>query len=188
MSDKQRLFFALWPEEPVQAAAAAAGRKIAEERGIRGRIMAATRIHLTLLFLGDVAASAVDALREAAATVNTPAFDLALSRAGSFHRSRVLWLGPDPTPPELLALWLQLRTRVQHLRLPHDTLALSAHVTCLRDIERAIKLTPIDPIAWPVRDFVLVHSVLGQEPHYRIVARFPLAADVKAGQARPARQ
>ena len=179
---RQRLFFALWPDPAIQAAAAAAGKRVAEDRGIRGRFTPESRIHLTLLFLGDVEASTVDAVREAAATVVAPAFDLTLARAGSFHRSRVLWLGPEPAP-ELTALWLQLRTKAQHLRLPHDTLALSAHVTCLRDIDRAFKPTPIEPIAWPVRDFVLVHSVLGRAPEYRIVARFPLAAAVKAVQA-----
>jgi 2'-5' RNA ligase len=108
--------------------------------------------------------------------VSAPSFDLVLSRAGSFHRSRVLWLGPDRTPPELTALWLQLRTKAHAAGVPFDTLNLSAHVTCMRDIDRAIKLTPVEPITWPVREFVLARSVLGVQPRYHVVSHWPLQA------------
>jgi 2'-5' RNA ligase len=176
MPEKQRLFFALWPDAPIQAAIAKAGRAVAEAHQLRGRFMPSARIHLTLLFLGDVETPRVEALTAAAAGVQAPAFDLTLRRAGSFHRSRVLWLGPDPAPPELTALWLQLRTRAQAAGVPYDTLALSPHVTCMRDADRAIKPTPIEPIAWPVREFALVRSVLGTQPQYHVVSQWPLQA------------
>ena len=172
--EKQRLFFALWPQEPVQTAIAAAGRAVAQGADVRGRFMPSPRIHLTLLFLGDVEGARLEAVRTAAAAVHAPSFDLTLSRAGSFRRSSVLWLGPDPVPPALTELWLQLRDRMQAASVTHDRLNLSPHVTCLRDIDRIIKLTPFEPIHWPVNDFVLVHSVLGRTPEYRIVERWPL--------------
>jgi hypothetical protein len=51
----RRMFFALWPEPPLQAAMAAAGGAVARNRNLGGRDIPPERLHLTLLFLGDVA-------------------------------------------------------------------------------------------------------------------------------------
>ena len=46
------------------------------------------------------------------------------------------------------------------------------HVTLLRDGKRAPPL-PIAPLSWMVRDFVLVHSLLGKTTHVHL-GRWPL--------------
>jgi 2'-5' RNA ligase len=46
------------------------------------------------------------------------------------------------------------------------------HVTLTRDDKR-ISPKPIDPISWMVRDFVLIHSLLGKTTHIHL-ARWPL--------------
>jgi 2'-5' RNA ligase len=53
---------------------------------------------------------------------------------------------------------------------------LVAHVTVLRDAGTTLPATPIAPVRWPVRDFVLVHSVLGRESAYHLLGRWPLPA------------
>jgi RNA 2',3'-cyclic 3'-phosphodiesterase len=50
--------------------------------------------------------------------------------------------------------------------------AYTPHVTLLRD-DHLVDEHPISPIAWWVREFVLVHSLLGRT-QYKILARFPL--------------
>ncbi|HEY0300012.1 MAG TPA: hypothetical protein VGC36_01675, partial [Rhizomicrobium sp.] len=48
------------------------------------------------------------------------------------------------------------------------------HVTLLRDSLR-VAPAPLAPIVWTVRDFVLVHSLLGRTTHIHL-ARWPLRA------------
>ena len=68
MADR-RLFFALWPDPALQAAIAETGERIARTRKIEGRTIAPERLHLTLLFLGEVAADAEKRLIAAAGRV-----------------------------------------------------------------------------------------------------------------------
>ena len=48
------------------------------------------------------------------------------------------------------------------------------HMTLLYGTGPAAPL-PLPPITWPVRDFVLIHSLAGLT-HYEVVGRFPLSA------------
>jgi RNA 2',3'-cyclic 3'-phosphodiesterase len=157
---RRRLFFALWPEPGLQSAVAAAGAQAAAAAGIHGRTVPPERLHLTLLFLGDLDAAGEQRARAVASAVVAPAFDLVLDQAGSFYRSRVLWVGTRHAPPALTALWLALRDGLADPAGRHNRGALAPHVTCLRDIDRPLRVTPIAPLAWPVRGFALVHSQL----------------------------
>ncbi|MGH8481243.1 MAG: 2'-5' RNA ligase family protein, partial [Nevskiaceae bacterium] len=105
MAETRRLFFALWPDPALQAAIATAARGVARQRAIGGREIPAERIHLTLLFLGDVTAKAEERLVAAATQVPGRSFHLSLEQAACFYRTRVFWLGPKSTPPRLGALW-----------------------------------------------------------------------------------
>jgi 2'-5' RNA ligase len=51
-----------------------------------------------------------------------------------------------------------------------------AHVTILRDADRPLAPARIESIVWPVCEFVLIDSLLGPEPTYTILSRWPLAA------------
>jgi 2'-5' RNA ligase len=46
------------------------------------------------------------------------------------------------------------------------------HVTLLYDA-RNVTVQPVDPLGWTVREFVLVHSLLGQT-RYRVLGRWTL--------------
>jgi len=48
------------------------------------------------------------------------------------------------------------------------------HVTILRDATRALEPTSVQPIEWPVGEFVLIESVLGATSRYDIVQRWNL--------------
>lgn len=185
MPEKQRLFFALWPDETLRAAIAAAVRAAAGREMLTGARIAPERYHLTLLFLGELDAGDAAAAQQAAQTVRAEPFRFTLDQLGYFRRAKVLWLGPQATPAPLAALGARLREAMRAARVPHDRAELTPHLTCLRKVNRAIRPAAIDPIHWPVKEFVLVHSILSDYPEYRVLARWPLgahaAASVKTG-------
>jgi 2'-5' RNA ligase len=171
LADARRLFFALWPEPALQAEMAATGERIARTRKIEGRVIAPERLHLTLLFLGEVAPEAEKRLIAAAGRVEGRPFDLTLDQAGCFFRSKVFWLGPRSVPRKLVELAGALHAAMAGVGLAPDPKELVPHVTCRRDIRHVIKPVPVDPVIWPARSFALVASVAGQ---YHVVSQWPM--------------
>lgn len=171
-----RLFFALSPDAAVrdQIAEAAAALRVAHTP--RGRWINEQRYHLTLQFLGDFNALPRDdvaAAKQAASQVQVPAFDLPLDRVGGFANSHVWWLGCATMPDGLQRLWAALglalakagvRTRGSHTLAPH--------VTVLRNAAAMLPSTPIPPVQWRVREFVLIHS--NNPKPYEMLGRWTL--------------
>jgi 2'-5' RNA ligase len=174
VADSRRLFFALWPAPALQDAIATTGQALARARALGGREIPPPRIHLTLLFLGDVAPAAEKRLITAAGRIRARPFDLTLDQAGCFFRSKVFWLGASKVPRKLGELAQELRASMAGVGIQPDRKDLVPHVTCLRDIRHVIRPAPVSPIVWPVREFVLVHSTLGAQPQYHVVSHWPL--------------
>ncbi len=174
MSHTRRLFFALWPDDELRAAIALAARAAARAAGITGKRVHDEKLHMTLLFLGEVDAPAEKKVREAAATVRAAAFDVALDQVGSFYRSKVLWVGARQAPAALTELSQTLRAALDSAAVAFDRKALAPHVTCFRDIRPPLRPAAIEPLPWAVREFSLVHSADGQ---YHVVSQWPLQTD-----------
>ncbi len=174
-ADLRRVFFALWPEANTAWALHAAGREA--QRGCGGRLTAVDTVHQTLAFLGGILAARVaDAEAAAAATVGIP-FEWRLDRLGYWKHNRILWAGGDCEPLAALAADLAERLRAAGFELERRPFA--GHVTLLRKA-RCGHLPPLPaPIAWQVRDFVLVESHLdAQGARYETIGRWPLATAV----------
>ncbi|NUO75143.1 MAG: RNA 2',3'-cyclic phosphodiesterase [Lysobacter sp.] len=178
--DIHRLFFALLPDEATCARVAACASALRDRHQAGGRLIGAHRYHLTLQFLGDAdrfEEQRAQAAQAAAADVVAGAFDLPLDRAGSFrNRSIPWWLGCERTPPELQALWerlgIALAKRGVRVEGGHS---LTPHVTIVRDAAGALHPpVQIEPIAWRVTDFALIHSQLGSRNAYTVLGRWPL--------------
>jgi 2'-5' RNA ligase len=173
------LFFALWPDDNVRERIASAAAHLKSSHGPRGRWTRADRYHLTLRFLGTHATlpeSLLAAATAAGDAVRTPAFGFALDQAGSFrNRDIPWWLGCRAMPAGLDALWNALaEALVANGAPPEERARRVAHVTIFRDADRTLGDEPIEPIPWPVRDFVLVDSELGGAARYTILKRWPL--------------
>lgn len=164
MAERRRLFFALWPDAALRQSITRTAAAVARERALGGRQIPPERVHLTLLFLGEVTARTEALLVEGAGRLALPGFDLTLDRAGCFYRSRVFWLGSQATTRKLEALWQGLRGIAAGAGVALDDRPLAPHVTCLRDIQHRIHPVPVRPITWRVREFCLVHSMLGPRP------------------------
>jgi RNA 2',3'-cyclic 3'-phosphodiesterase len=173
-----RLFFALWPDEDVRRAIAARAADVAAACAPGGRPSAPGRYHLTLQFLGTfkpLPSALVDRAIAAADSVRAQAFSLMLDRVGSFERNRVWWLGPGAAPPGLQSLHERLGAALAATGLPpdEDATRFVPHVTLGRKLQQRFEPRATKPLAWVVRDFVLVDSAAG-EPDYRILRRWPL--------------
>lgn len=151
---KQRLFFALWPEETVRAQLAAA----LPPETLDGRPVRRDNIHLTLVFLGAVEAAMRACAQRAASGVVCPPFDLEFDVAGYFPRPQVIWVAPARPPMALAALVQALREALVPCGLALDPRSYRPHLTLARKVRRRPMLPPITPIAWPVRGFSLVES------------------------------
>ena len=171
-----RLFFALWPDDDVRGAMRDRAQAIETACTPGGRSTSPGRYHMTLQFLGSfrpLPEAIVDSAIAAADTLRTSAFELVLDRAGSFQRSRVWWLGCAESPA-LQGLHAQFAVALRSVGLGSpDPAPFAPHVTVGRNPRCPVRAHPIDPLPWPVREFVLVDSAAGA-PAYRIVRRWPL--------------
>lgn len=178
MSELNRLFFALWPDDAVRTACAQAARGINLREQPGGYLFSPDKYHVTLLFLGDfVPADKQAAALRAAESLRSAPFDLRLDYAGSFrHNSKIpYWLGAREVPEALPVLHRTLRDTMKAAGVVPERMSFTPHLTILRDAQRPLPDTRIQPIDWPVREFVLIRSRLDRRPaDYELLGRWPL--------------
>jgi RNA 2',3'-cyclic 3'-phosphodiesterase len=173
-----RLFFAAMPPPDVAAQIAALAGSLRERLRLKGRPRPTAHLHVTLHHLGDFAGlpqQRVEDARAAAAGVAPGAFEARFDRVGSFagrpgkHPFVLLGAG-DATG--LATLHAGLGARLAAAGLGRRERAFVPHVTLLYDAGN-VAVQPVDPLGWPVREFVLVHSLLGRT-EYRVLGRWAL--------------
>jgi RNA 2',3'-cyclic 3'-phosphodiesterase len=132
---KLRLFVAAEIDDRTRAFATQVQRHLADA-GVTGRFEAPEKLHLTVAFLGSVAAERLAqvqaALRDACASCQR--FDLRFDRLGAFpnaRRPRLLWLGPTDEDTSFTKCARVVRTAFEQLGFvfDHDT---RAHLTICR--------------------------------------------------------
>jgi len=174
-----RLFFAVFPDPDTRRAIARIAEVTRSDLGVRGRWVDPSRYHMTVHFLGNHAElrqDLVDRAAVAATKVKLPAFVLKLERVASFPGRKppgVLRCADGPTPVHALreALHGELVQVGLGSSLESD---FTPHVTLLYGDGSMLEPAAIEPIAWTMREFGLVHSEVDRK-HYRILARWMLA-------------
>lgn len=171
-----RLFFALWPDAGTRNALAATARQFQKACG--GRSPPAENLHLTLAFLGNVAAMRLPELRVVADAVIAETFELDLARAGYWRAQRLAWAAPLDCPPALTGLHDQLTDALRLHGFQTERRAFKPHVTLLRDAAPPpLHADSMMPAHWPVRDFVLACSEpASQGVRYRVIGTWLLNA------------
>lgn len=175
-----RLFFAVFPDETARNAIARLGEDVGKRHGLRGKPLEPERLHITLHHLGDYAglpAALVEgATRAAERVVSAAPFDVAFDRVASFAKRAdkkpyVLLGGGHDSP--LQQFRKQLGDALFQAGLgKHVTRDFTPHVT-LRYERVLLPEQAVAPVKWTVREFVLVHSLLGQTKHLHL-HRWPL--------------
>ena len=173
------LFFCVFPDDAACEAIAVESDGLRVEHSLTGRALEASRLHLTLHYLGQHAGlrqDIVDGACAAAGQVSLSPFGITLARASSFggaeSRRPCVLLCPEERPP-VHALWRELGTRLMAAGLGrYLERQFTPHVTLLYD-RIVVPSPPIAPLALRVNGVSLVHSLLGRSEH-RILAHWPL--------------
>jgi 2'-5' RNA ligase len=171
-----RLFFALWPDAALRAAAAA--RVAALVPGSAGRPQRPDQLHLTLVFLGAVAEPRLAEVHAVAAAVSAAPFAVELDRVEHWRKPRVLALCASIVPPPLQALVERLRGELAARRLPAESRPYVPHLTLARKVARyEPSAHEVEPLRWPAAAVTLVESrSLASGSHYAPLASWPLEA------------
>ena len=172
-----RVFFALWPDDSVRDALARNARML--HRSCGGRVMRRENVHLTLVFIGDIAVGRLDELRSVAATMSGVAFGIVLDQLGYWRHNRIVWAAPQTVPGPLRELVTGLERALKQAGYEFDRRPYAPHLTMIRDAREPRVLPALD-VPWPVADFALVQSVRDEHgSRYQVVASWPLAPAVR---------
>jgi len=174
-----RLFFAIFPQPPAAETGRQFGQDLSNQHGLSGRLESTDRLHITLDHIGDyhgLPVGIVDSAIQAAAKINQPAFEVVFDRAGSFAGApgkNPFVLQGDNDATALHDFRFILTNTLRAAGVPSKSgKQFTPHITLLRDA-RLVSEHPITPLRWIVREFVLVHSLLGRTKHIPL-ARWPL--------------
>jgi 2'-5' RNA ligase len=174
-----QIFFAIRPDEEPAARIAEIVRRLCREHGLSGKPLPPERLHVTLRGLGGydgTSQEVVSAAKDAAAAIAMPPFNVAFNSVMSFGgglRKRPLVLCGDDGVAGLLELQRALGVAMTKVGLGRFASSqYTPHMTLLYD-ERSVAKQAIETFVWPVREFVLVHSLVGQARH-EVLARWPL--------------
>ena len=172
-----RLFFALWPPESVAHALAVHASLLARRFG--GNATRQETIHLTLAFLGEVEDVRLPSVVQAARTISSAPFELAVDQIGFWRHNRLMWAGCSAPAPELLVLVESLQERLRTSSIVFDDAPrFVPHLTLVRKVREtpgALELPNSGPLVFPCSGFALVCSQLTSAGSgYTTVAEFPL--------------
>jgi len=178
-----RLFFAVHPDARAAQRIVKLAHSLRAKHGLRGKPIPADRVHVTLHHLGDHAGlpdSLIAMASEAAARVSMSQFEVEFDRVASFsgnggrkHPCVLRNDAKDANAP-LFALHGESGALLRAAGLGrHLQRRFTPHVTLLYG-ERSVAVEPVEPIAWRVREFGLVHSLLGRSEH-RVLGRWELS-------------
>lgn len=127
-----RLFIAVNFSEEVKQKLAGIQNGL-KENVLRGNFTAYDNLHLTLVFLGEVAGSRISAAREAVNDVAVSPFELQIRGIGRFRRDGgdILWAGID-ADQNLIGLFRRLSKRISSAGFATEERTFKPHLTLVR--------------------------------------------------------
>ena len=169
-----RLFFAVLPDAETAERIAECAAAWRAAHGLTGRLLDTGHFHVALASVhegcGQPDADEIDRWLADARGISMPSFRVGFDRLMSFANGALVLTGDDSTVGMEV---LQQRLSESLDATPRPARRYTPHVTLLHD-GRHVDAKPVVPIAWTVREIVLVHSRVGQTVH-RHVARIPLS-------------
>lgn len=159
--DIVRVFFAIWPDGAARERLLAIGDSLQRNSGFTGRRIKPENIHLTLVFVGNVDGSGLGALCDAAegiAKTRKKPFELIIQEVGCWKHNHIAYAAPRQIPSALNELVGLLRKAIESVGFPTEERIYKPHVTLMRDAKCAGLHWRIEPVAWEVREWLLVKS------------------------------
>jgi RNA 2',3'-cyclic 3'-phosphodiesterase len=164
-----RLFYALWPDDDMRAQVAAAAVALRLEGDVR--CVPRANFHVTLAFVGEVAASQVATMRRVGCGQRAAACTIKFDAYEYWREPQVVVAAARDTPATLDELCSRLH---RDLSLPPPA-ALRPHVTLARKVTQAPVAQAMSPFFWSARSFSLIHSdTSGARSVYTVVDTWSL--------------
>ena len=163
-----RLFLALWPDAALRGAMAQWQQAWAWPPG--AKLVAPGQLHLTLHFLGNVAAARLGALH-AGLRVPFDPFELQLGDAKVWPGG-IAVLRPQQAPPALLVLHARLATALAALDFAAEPRQYKAHVTLARRAAGAVPPPGNPAFTWRANAGYVLVRTLPDGGGYEVLERF----------------
>jgi 2'-5' RNA ligase len=155
-----RLFFALWPDDRLRTELA--GRVAVMTEGYACKPQRPDQWHLTVEFLGSVAAARQPALHECATGLegflHVPEV-IVLDRMEYWKRPQVLCVTAQVVPPRVMELVAALKSELEKHGFEPERRKFRPHLTLARKARPPLEARAVQPILWPVRSLSLVRSI-----------------------------
>lgn len=179
---EDRLFLAVFPDAETAARIEQLAQALKARHGLKGKLLEAHRLHITLHHLGDHAGLPPDLVRQAreaaaSAAAAASSFEVTFDRAMSFEQrvNRPFVLRGGAGLGALVAFQQSLGLALAKSGAGRWVDArFTPHVTLLYD-DRGVAEEAVEPMRWTAREIVLVHSLIGKHVHLPL-GRWPLGA------------
>ena len=153
--EKIRLFYALWPDKDTRNIISSVAKSL--EPSPKGRNVDHNNLHMTLHFIGNTTTNLIPCYIEQAQTVAFKPFTLTLDRVGFFQKQKIVWIGCNHVPEELITLQSRLGTALRKCGFKPETRQYKPHVSLYRQSLIQEKLLDQE-IVWKVNSFSLIKS------------------------------
>ena len=168
-----RLFFAAVPDRVAREQIAAASRSLSLEPGARR--VPRENYHMTLAFVGDVAASQLPVMLKVGAAQKECAFSVTFDTYEYWPKPGVIVAAAHLVPAGLQRLWRQLHHELAGQPRALESERLRPHVTLARKVSQPPVLQAMSAFDWRVRDFCLMRSdTSGIQSAYTVVDTWSL--------------
>ncbi|MFC7299437.1 RNA 2',3'-cyclic phosphodiesterase [Herminiimonas aquatilis] len=177
----ESLFFALQPDVTAITQIQQVSAGLCAQHDLSTRFITADRLHVTLHFVGDLAALSQDQLEHAhaaAAAIKLPAFELSFDKVLSFRSAkseRPLVLASNASMTALQLFRYELGDQLRRRGVPADKTVFTPHITLAYDKYAVEEQILAVPVKWTAREFVLIKSFVGKS-RYEVLGRWPLGA------------
>lgn len=173
-----RVFFAIWPNDAAQKQLAGLAKQLRLDLLCGGRKTKAENTHLTLVFVGEVNTGKVEALCRIVDGIRGPgvrAFDFVVDEIRYWKHNNIVYASTGNIPRELIDLVTALQDALAAAGFLLERRAYRPHITLMRDASCNILPELTEPIAWRVREWVLVKSEQASDGSVYIpIGRWPL--------------
>ncbi len=172
---RYRLFFGLFPGIDQAPPITALGAQLRLEHALKGKLLDAHRLHITLHDLGgyeELPQEIVAAARSAGDSMAERSFDIMFDHAMSFPGSDAYVLCDGPGIAEVSVFRQNLGAAMLKVGLKAKR-DFTPHMTLLYD-QRIITKHGVAAVRWTARDLFLINSHVGHSVH-EILGRWPLS-------------
>jgi 2'-5' RNA ligase len=169
------LFFALLPDMQDAAMIAALGERMNSQHVLKGTLVEAHRLHVTLFDLGDyvqVPADKVAQASNAAASVPMPAFDVAFEKSMSYAKGALVLCADDEESVSALRAFRQRLGEALADAGLKPSRSFAPHMTVAYARRKLEKHALEAPVRWTAGSLVLIDSHVGEGVH-EVLGRWP---------------